>query len=51
MKDNGRGLKDWKNLVNLIIGSLLCIIGYISGALSIVELVDPPPNKFAEQEA
>ena len=50
MKDNGRGLKDCKNLWNLIIGSVLCILGYLSGVLSVIELVDPPPKKFSEED-
>ena len=50
MKENGRGIKDCKNLTNLIIGSVLCILGYISGVLSVIELVDPPPKKFSEDE-
>lgn len=40
--DNGRGWTDCKNLFNLILGSLLCIIGYVAGVLSVIDLVIVP---------
>lgn len=46
--DNGRGYKDCKNLFNIILGSTLCIIGYIAGILSVIDLADPPEKKFKD---